>query len=214
MSEQTLDTLMRILKQAQGNTLDICYTLYNEYVSKAENPSEVLQQILQYEDFIGSQDAPSEIIEDELKDNVFIKYYSLLLETVRFIVRENPTVEVFYHNLYEDVFCASNFPKAENERAVILWMLAEKIPVIPYYEAFDLLKMSNEEYREAVMRIKLHLKQAVHMLNRHFASRTEETSQLVRIASKIENEHDRIVYWSVLLHLLRKTKERALEDQK
>ena len=41
------------------------------------------------------------------------------------------------------------------------------------------------------------------MINRRFDTRTEEASQLVRIAAEIKDETDRVVYWSALLGALK-----------
>ena len=192
----------KILENAQGNTLDICYTLYCEYMSQSENPSEVLQYILQYGVSIGTQDAPSVKVSDEVINRVSKSYYKLLHEIVRLNMSQNDPVDEFYKKLYEQIFISALFPQEDTERAVILWLLMEKIPEIPYYQAVNLLKKSDEDYQDAIRRLMPKLLQAVHMVNRHFGSRTEETSQLVRIASEIEDETDRIIYWSALISMM------------
>ncbi len=201
-----------ILNNAQGNILDICYTLYFEFLKSAEKPAEVLQQILEFDNPIGTQDAPAERIGDEQRDQIGIKYFRLLREIVRLIVNENPSSEEFYQALYEQVFTSSLFPQKDEDRAVILWLLVDKIQEVPYYQAIGLLDKSNEEYRDAITRIKPQLKEAIHMLNRNFNSYTEETSQLVRISSEFEEDSDRIVFWSALLSVIRKSYENESDD--
>lgn len=202
MNHTILDQIDRILKNAQGNTLDICYTLYSEYMSQSENPSEILQHILQCDISIGTKDAPSVKVSDEVKNRISKSYYKLLHEIVRLTMSENDPVDEFYKKLHEQVFVSSLFPKEDAERAVILWLFIEKIPEIPYYQAVNLLKRSDEDYQEAIGRLMPQLHQAVHMLNRHFGTRTEETSQLVRIASEIQDDADRIIYWSALISMM------------
>ena len=192
------DQITAILENAKGNTLDVCYTLYCEYLAEAEDPSEVLQLNLQHGKTIGTADAPSEFIKDELRDEVSKKYYGLLHETVRLIMNENLPVNDFYGKLYDCTFMSPLFPEKKEPRAVLLWLLVDKISEVPYFQAVDLLENSNEEYREAIGRIDPQIRKAIHMLNRHFTSRTEEASQLYRISTEIEDEKDRIVYWSVL----------------
>lgn len=201
-----------ILNTAQGNTLDICYTLYFEYVRSAEKPAEILQQILQFDNPIGTEDAPPEKIGDERRDQIGLKYYRLLREIVRFIANENFSSEEFYQSLYEHIFTSSLFPQNDEDRAVILWLLVDKIQEVPYYQAIGLLEKSNEEYRDAITRIKPQLKQAIHMLNRYFSSRTEETSQLVRISSEIKDNTDLIVFWSALHSLIQKSGENESDN--
>lgn len=210
MNNIIFDKVDAILENAQGNTLDICCTLYCEYVSQSENPGAVLQRILQYSDIVGTKDAPSEKVSDEVRNHIGNEYYTLLHEVVRLIMRENVTIDEFYQKLYVRVFESDLFPSGDVEQAVILWLLMEKIPEVPYFQAVNLLEKSDEEYREDVNRIKPRIIQAIHMLNRHFGSYTEETSQLVRIASEIEDESDRIVYWSALISLLTKDSEKEL----
>ena len=203
MNNTVHDKVSTIINTAEGNTLDICYVLYCEYLSKIDNPAVILQQILQFDSSIGTDDAPSEKIDNALKYSVTKTFYNLLHETVRVIMRENLPPEQFYQKLYKEVFSSSIFPQTNEARAIILWLLVDRIPEIPYYQAIDLLEKSNEDYREAITRIRPFLKQAVHMLNRHFDSRTEEASQLVRISLEIEDEVDRIVYWSALQSLIK-----------
>lgn len=191
-----------IMKTAQGNTLDVYYTLYCECIRPNEKPWEVLEFILQSGLQTGTDDAPASIIKERDRDKIRQSYYKLLREIVRVQMNNDIPVEEFYKNIYEQVFHSTLFPKGDAERAVLLWLLAERIPEIPYYQAIDPLKLTNEEYREAVMRVFQELQQAAHMLNRSFGSRTEETSQLVRIADGIEDKTDQIVYWSAVISML------------
>lgn len=200
---EIFDKVNTILKTAQGNILDICYALYCECISQSDSPHEVLQQILQYESPVGTKDAPSEKIKDEVKNRISISYYNLLHDIVQLLMGENTPVNEFYQKLYEQIFSLNIFPRGDVERAVILWLLIDNMPEFPYYQAVNLLKKSDAEYREALNRLRPHLNQAVHMLNRHFGSRTEETSQLVRIASEIRDESDQIIYWSALISLFK-----------
>ena len=158
-----------------------------------------MQCILQYGDQVGTMDAPPERVSEETVNQVGMTCYNLIHEIVCVLMRKNDSPEVFYRNLYEQVFASKLFPETDEERAVILGILMEKIPEIPYFQAVNPLKQSNEEYQEALVRVAPQIQQAVHMVSRHFDTRTEETSQLVRIASEIGDESDRIVYWSALI---------------
>lgn len=212
MDHTLLTQLDKILENAQGNTLDICYTLYCEYMLQSENPSEILQHILQCGTPIGTKDAPSAKVSDEVKNRIIKSYYKLLHEIVRLNMNENDPVDEFYKKLYEQIFISNLFPKEDAERAVILWLLIERIPEIPYYQAVNLLKRSDEDYQKAIRRLIPQLHQAVHMLNRHFDSRTEETSQLVRISSEIQDEADRIIYWSALISMMLRAAQNEPEE--
>jgi len=203
MDKAVLEKVDAILRNAQGHALDISLTLYSEYIAPSKEPETVLQCILQYGAQVGTADAPPERVSDETINRVGRIYYNLLHEMVCALMRENLSVELFYKNLYEQVFASRWFPVKDEERAVLLWILIEKIPELPYFQADGLLKQTNEEYQESFERVWPQVMQAVHMINRRFDTRTEEASQLVRIAGEIKDETDRVVYWSALLGALK-----------
>lgn len=72
--------------------------------------------------------------------------------------------------------------------------------------------MSNQEYREAIERIDSSIRKAVYMLNRDFASRTEEASQIFEIMSDLENKKDQIVFLAVIINLLKKHEKKEKND--
>ena len=112
--------------------------------------------------------------------------------------------------MYRYVFNGELYPKETSIQSYLLYLLAEKLPGIPYYQTENLLKLSNEEYRVIVDRIHPQIEKAVAMLNRHFKSKTEETSQLYYISQDVASDEERIVYWSVVMSIMRAiSKDRA-----
>ena len=203
MDKAVLEKVDAILQNAQGHVLDISLTLYSECIAPSKEPETVLQRILQYGAQVGTADAPPEYVSEKTVNRVGSIYYNLLHEMVCALMRENPPVDVFYKGLYEQVFASRWFPVEDEERAVLLGLLIEKIPELPYFQADGLLKRTNEEYQESLEHVWSQVIQAVHMINRRFDTRTEEASQLVRIAAEIKDETDRVVYWSALLGALK-----------
>lgn len=197
--------IIYFLENAQGHPLDIYTHIFQENVDAGQEPQKVLQDILQNSFIeVGSDEAPADIMSDAAAQKIKKLYYNLLHEIVRVLAAGNPTVEDFYSQLYQKVFESGLFPENRQVKAVLIQMLANEIPELPYYQADNLLEMTNEEYRKGIDRVKPSLYEAIHMLNRHFESRTKEASQLCRIASELADEADRVIYWSIVIDLLRR----------
>ncbi len=205
MADGRIEKIDEILENAKGNPLDIYATLYQEYLLGSEKPSAVLQQILQFcAHPVGSEDDDSpEIMSNEQEWAIKRNYYTLAREIVRMLAKNNLSVEKFYEKLYIQIFASELFPDNAHVKIVLLKLLAEELPILPYFQASELLSMTNEDYQDAVNRVDAQVTQALHMLNRNFDSRTEEASQLCRIADEILNKEDQVVYWSMLVSILK-----------
>lgn len=210
MANDYIEKVGEILENARGNPLDIYATLYREYLSGSKNPSAVLQQILQfYAHPVGSEDDDSpEVMSSEQERRIKRNYYMLIREIVRVLAMENLPVEEFYEKLYAQIFSSNLFPNSEDVKIVFLKLLGEELPLLPYFQASDLLPMTNEDYQAATERVDGQVTQALHMLNRNFDSRTEEASQLYRIATEILNKEDQTVYWAMVVSILKENRRR------
>lgn len=205
MANDRIAKVDEILENAKGNPLDVYATLYREYILGSRNPSVVLQNILQfYAHPVGSEDDDSpEIMSNEQERKIKRNYYRLAREIVWVLAMENLPVEEFYEKLYVQIFSSELFPDDEYVKIVLLKFLAEEIPILPYFQASNILSMTNENYQAALERVNDQVIQALHMLNRNFDSRTEEASQLCRLAGEISSKDDRIVYWSIVVSILK-----------
>lgn len=195
-----------ILQNAQGHPLDIYNTLFQEYIRTSDEPEAVFAYILQKSNMqVGFADGTAaNLMPDEEIQKIRYCYGSLLHEVVSVLARENQPEDVFYSRLYQHIFGSDLFPADEKLKAVFLWMLADDMPEIPYFEAKELLKMSNEDYQELLDEMMPQIGKAIHMLNRNFGSKTEEASQLCRIADSIGDKNKQIVYWAAILNLVRR----------
>lgn len=196
--------------EAKGSPLDIYAVLYRECLLASEKPSTVLQRILQFDAHpIGAEDDDSpEVMSSEQEIRIKRNYYRLSREITRVLATENLPVDEFYEKLYNLVFASDLFPNDENVKIVLLRILAEDAVEVPYFQAKGTLSMDSEDFQTAVERVDHYITQAVHMLNRHFDSRTVEASQLCRIASEITDEEDRIVYWAAVTAILKDSAKR------
>lgn len=207
------DQLIRLLETSSGNPLDIHFTLYKDFLSKSENPEKLLQIILEYTDEIGNSndDSPTLISEKEVSDFLFV-YFDLISAITRNIVVQNLSVEDFYKKLYANIFVSDILPHHEKDQAILLYTLNEKIPGIPYHHAEDLVKMDDEQYNQIIDSIEEQLSLAVYMLNRRFRSKTEETSQLWKIAASLESKEQQIVFWAVIINIIRRHERKSYES--
>lgn len=205
MANSIAAKIREIMDTAQGNPLDIYAALYREYLLPSHNPSAVLREILQASTRqvgSGDDDAP-QLMDAEQEWTTKRDCFLLLKGIIRLLVRSNPSVDEFYQSLYQRVFVSDLFPGDEPTKIVLLRLLAEDFPEIPYFQAVAPLPMSDEDYQAAVDRVDYQTTQALHMLNRNFDSRTVEASQLCRLAAEIQDPQDQIVYWAVVISILK-----------
>ena len=192
-----------ILENAPGNKYDVYYVLSNECLSNAEEPYKILRQILTYSKKIGVEDGsePTNLSTEEIKA-AEQKYIDLINQIVQVLIQDNPSEEDFYKALYENVFISKLLPQNSKAKAIFIKILSENIRFIPYYQAENLLQMSNEKYRECLEKVKPDVLKALHMLNRNFDTLTEIASQLYNIEADIESRDDKIIFISAILGII------------
>lgn len=207
------EQLSRLLETSSGNPLDIHYILYRDFLSKSENPDKLLRIILEYSEQIGNvdDDSPTLISKKEVADFLFI-YFDLISAIVKNIIDQNLPVEDFYKKLYTNIFVLDILPHQEKDQGILLYILNEKVAGIPYHYAEDLLKMDDEQYGQIIDSIEDQLTLAVYMLNRRFKSKTEEASQLWKIASSLENKNQQIVFWAMIINCIRRFERKSRES--
>lgn len=194
-----------IIDHASGNVYDIYYELYKECIYKQDNPDERLHDILvkvQKRQF--DEDEYSELICQDKVLEMHEMYFGLLREYVRMLARQDMGVKEFYQELYEKIFESDLFPKDMASQAILLFFLGEKILELPYHQVKDLIKMSREDYKKTVLKLRPQIDEAIYMFNRHFQTRSEESSQIYRILSEIETREEKVVFLSVVLNLLKR----------
>lgn len=192
-----------ILENAPGNKYDVYYVLSNECLSNAKEPDRILRQILTYSKKIGAEDGlePTNLSTEEIKV-AEQKYIDLIDQIVQVLIQDNPSEEDFYKALYENVFFSKLLPQNSKAKAIFMKILSENIRFIPYYQAENLLQMSNEEYRACLEKVKPDVLKALYMLNRNFDTLTEIASQLYNIENGIDRREDKIIFISAILGII------------
>ncbi|MBE6818519.1 MAG: hypothetical protein E7517_05110 [Ruminococcaceae bacterium] len=197
-------SVKNILENAKGNKYDIYYTLCSEIV-KSASPYEELMNVLEFNNRVGNDDDLSSFLSDEEIQKIESKYFGLINEIVVHLTIENPSKELFYKKLYENIFESNLFSQNDKCKTIYLKLLSENILLIPYYYADNLLVMDDTSFRDSVDRIKPYIFEALHMLNRDFESFTELSSQLKRIEEKIDNDNEKRVFWAVIIRRIMDT---------
>lgn len=200
------EKLQRLLATASGNPFDVHLILYTEFMAKSDTPGQVLKTIIEYPHQIGTQEdnSPTLITEEDVANYVF-EYFDLIEALIKNIVEKNLSSEDFYNNVYTNVFKFSLLPQDEKGQAILLFLLsAKKIPGIPYYPVTNLLIMDDEQYRQIIDKIEDKIFAGLYMLKRQFRSKTEEASQLWNLANQLMSREEQIVFWSVIIGIIRK----------
>lgn len=201
MIDKITEGIDKAFQDATGNSIDMYYALYTEYIKGGEDPSAVLQYILQSsKEMLDTDDEyPPNVMSEEDEKTIGGIYIGLIIEMTAMLARKDLPIGDFYTELYHQVFEGVLLPHGDKYAAVYLKILAEKTASIPYFPAMDILEIEEEEWHKSIKRIEAQLMEAIHMARRSFARRTERTSQFFRIAAEIEDEKDRIVFWSLVI---------------
>ena len=195
---QNIEKFQRILTEAKGNSLDVYGALYKICFESKENIALLFKILFENQNPVGTEDeAPQSITSQEAKE-IHDLYYESLRKKVQKLVEMNDTKEVFYQNLWKNVFESAIAPDSDAKRAICLKILNEEIPVLPYYQAKNLVQMTDEVYAQKLKKLTPQIQEMIFIINRNFSQKTEETSQLYRIIKEL-SEEDAAVYLAALL---------------
>lgn len=144
-------------------------------------------------------DYPETEDEEQVRE-IVLQYYRLLSDLVSAIAKLNLIPESFYEKLYKSIFQSDIFPETEADRGIILYILAQKMPSLPYRQAHNPVVLEDERFSDLVDSIKDELSEALYfMFNNRFNSRTEAASQLSDIAESLDSREKKAVFWACVL---------------
>lgn len=208
------ERLLKLLSETKANTLDVLYTVYQEFLKNSENPVEFFRIVLEYSEKIGTDDGASEKISELMLERTSKEYAELINSTIRILLKSNKSVDDFYTDLWSSIFAGPLSPSEPEECTVILKILCEDVPVIPYYQAVDLVIMDDEMFSCHLKTILPQLQEAYHMISRQFLQKTELTSQIYRLMQSLSRE-DASVFLAVIISFIQEFEDRSnQEDQK
>lgn len=201
--EKLYDKLKNTIYNATANVIDVYGILYREYIADQENPCEALQIILEETikvkfDCEGTPETVAADTVDEVRD----VYFGMLQETARVLAHMDLDVSSFYQKLYKHVFESDIFPKDEDSRVALLYLLGEEVPGMPYYPIVDLIKINGDKFKEIVERLTPQIYETRYMLGHEFSKKTERASQIYRIMNQVDSVEEKVVYLAVLFTIL------------
>ena len=199
--------LVQFLQEAKGNVLDIFYDVYEQFLKDSQSPQSLLPIIFEFAGGIGTDEDESLKVSDTSQEEVEERLWEIK-DIVLKIAKENQAPAVFYTNLWNNIFASSVSLQNSEQCAVLLRMLNEDVPVLPYYQAFDLCRIEDSDFKASLQRVRSRIVESTHMLNRHFEQKTETVSQLCRIANGLSKE-DTYVYWATMISVIEKSSYRA-----
>lgn len=195
------DKLTKLLEAAKGNSTDIYYTVYEDFIKNGEQPWHNLQKIIEYAYDVGTDDKNSKRIDNKKINDIVKKHGYFLSELVRYFIVENVSEEDFYKKIYNTVFISDIFPKEDDVRVVLLQLLAKNIPGLPYFPLSNVMKMDDNEFREASKKMLPQLRKGMSVLNRGLETNTETISQLWPISKELQNDREKIIFFSAIVGL-------------
>ena len=201
--EKEENKIINIIKNAQGNSLDVYSVLYEKCMNDKREAPQILKELLEYSEQVGVDDGTSQVVTKEREERFSKMYGKLLWDETEKLIKKNLSKEKFYQELWTMVFESEDAPDSREKGAVCMKILNEKLPFLPYYEAIDIVRMDDGEYEERIKKITPFIQESIHMLNRHFEQKTEEASQFCRIVRNLEKE-DAAVYMASFLSILKK----------
>lgn len=210
------NSIYEILKSETKHPIDTCLDLY-EIMSTSQYPEKLLQTILEYPSPIGKKDDVVPVaVREEIFDIFVRQNFNYIIQYTRLLARKNLPQEEFYKRLYEDMFNPGNdmLPSFEEPslndiyKAFVLVLLANHVRCVPYYQLTEEQDLTDEFFYDSVSRLEPKLKNARHILQRDFATKTAEGIQFYRVMNSIDNETDKIVFLSLMLGMVREETQR------
>lgn len=209
-------SIQEILKSEAKHPIDTCLDLY-KIISASQCPEKLLQTVLEHPSPIGKKDDEVPVAVTEDKFEVFARQnFNYIIQYTRLLARKNLPQDEFYKSLYEDLFNPGNdmLPSSEDPtlndifKAFILVLLANHVRCVPYYQLTEEQDLTDEIFKDSVSRLETKLKNARHILQRDFVTKTAEGVQLYRVMESINNETDKVVFLALMLSMVREEAQR------
>lgn len=161
-----------------------------------------------------SEDKFLKMSEDEKQElsRIGEQYFDLIKEIVTVLAKKNDSEEVFYNRLHKNIFSLDMIPEDDSIRGIILFFLARRIKLLPYYQATLKIELSNDDIDTFISKYICKLNAARSILNRRSLTNREEATQLWHIASDIKNDKDIVIFWTVVISMIRRNEENDSDD--
>ncbi|MCI8461954.1 MAG: hypothetical protein HFG25_03230 [Lachnospiraceae bacterium] len=200
------ESLLNTLDKATANAVDVYFDLYTTYFEDGKEPEEALRTILEYPNEIGDtkdKNPQSISLQDETK--LFFSLEELICGIAERLAEMNLPQDEYYKKLYRNVFNSDNelYPQSKEEKVIALKILSERAVAVPYFPIEEMDKISKEEFEQTVQDLRPSIQEAFCMLQRRFSNMPERIAQILRIADKITDKREKIIFWTVIINKMR-----------
>ena len=200
------ESLLNTLDKATANAVDVYFDLYTTYFEDGKEPEEALRTILEYPNEIGDtkdKNHQSISLQDETK--LFFSLEELICGIAERLAEMNLPQDEYYKKLYRNVFNSDNelYPQSKEEKVIALKILSERAVAVPYFPIEEMDKISKEEFEQTVQDLRPSIQEAFCMLQRRFSNMPERIAQILRIADKITDKREKIIFWTVIINKMR-----------
>ena len=142
-------------------------------------------------------------LQDETK--LFFSLEELICGIAERLAEMNLPQDEYYKKLYRNVFNSDNelYPQSKEEKVIALKILSERAVAVPYFPIEEMDKISKEEFEQTVQDLRPSIQEAFCMLQRRFSNMPERIAQILRIADKITDKREKIIFWTVIINKMR-----------
>ena len=200
------ESLLNTLDKATANAVDVYFDLYTTYFEDGKEPEEALRTILEYPNEIGdTKDKNPQSISLQDETNLFFSLEELICGIAERLAEMNLPQDEYYKKLYRNVFNSDNelYPQSKEEKVIALKILSERAVAVPYFPIEEMDKISKEEFEQTVQDLRPSIQEAFCMLQRRFSNMPERIAQILRIADKITDKREKIIFWTVIINKMR-----------
>jgi len=203
-----MQTIIDELLRSEDYLVNRYIKIYTEVLSKKNEKNYLYFQYI-VENSVDIHVENDEDISEELSNpvkHVGQVYFDYLEEVVNIITRENYCPEEFYQRLYKTVFDSELIRLKDVEYGIILYFLAACIKGLPYYQANNIVRLSDDQFERIVKDIEPSVVKGVYMINRKFGYNTEIASQLCDLSDELKDRDHKAVFWAIMIGTLKDKK--------
>lgn len=207
--------LKHFLCEAGGNILDVCATVYIDYLkklkesepSKIEEGSNLLRIFLEWRGETDNLESDPTVFPTEECDKIIGKIYKVIDSIVTNLAAKNPDENSFYLALTEKLFDDLLFCNDLEKSVALLCLFANT--KTPYYQLGERLSMDDDEYCRISDRYVSEIRKSFFILDYGFEQNTEVASLIFQVLDGIDNPKDKSV---VLANIIGYLNKRAINN--
>lgn len=107
--------IINIIKNAQGNSLDVYSVLYEKCMNEKWEAPQILKELLEYSEQVGVDDGASQMVTKEQEERFSKMYEKLLWDETEKLIKKNLSIEKFYQELWTMVFESEEAPDSREK---------------------------------------------------------------------------------------------------